>query len=433
MIGDARSFDVTSAPAAALGRAAVHFRRTTSRLWAATQVRLKLASTATRSDILGAAVIPTVRYRDAPKAVEWLTRAFGMQVHRVITDADGAARYAELTVGAGMLMVAPIEDTAFGKLMVQPDEIGGVETQVCYLCVDNAHAHAARAKAAGAVVIIDPDDEVNKGRGYSCRDPEGHVWNFGVYDPWHTPRPPVAAAGWRLHWSLERGRVQRALAAVALLVMAGTLGLQLLPRSDVTAGAAVTAAHALTPAAEAAARPGPEANSERGPDIKSVPQTAASGAPVTVVPVLAKVDAPSIEKAPAGDDDVPPVDWAPLDAAKKAAADARAQLATAHGALAKAQREASDIRAELAELQNAKLAAERAATEARTKLAMLQKSAERARADAAHERARRLALVRAALKRRSVKTGRRRMATWCYSPTGGPTRSAGRLVGFCKS
>ena len=22
------------------------------------------------------------------------------------------------------------------------------------------------------------------GRGYSCRDPEGHIWNFGTYDPW---------------------------------------------------------------------------------------------------------------------------------------------------------------------------------------------------------------------------------------------------------
>ncbi|MCO5185240.1 MAG: glyoxalase, partial [Anaerolineae bacterium] len=22
------------------------------------------------------------------------------------------------------------------------------------------------------------------GRGYSCLDREGHVWNFGSYDPW---------------------------------------------------------------------------------------------------------------------------------------------------------------------------------------------------------------------------------------------------------
>ncbi|HZF33304.1 MAG TPA: glyoxalase, partial [Candidatus Angelobacter sp.] len=27
-------------------------------------------------------------------------------------------------------------------------------------------------------------DEDYGGRGYSCRDPEGHLWNFGTYDPW---------------------------------------------------------------------------------------------------------------------------------------------------------------------------------------------------------------------------------------------------------
>jgi uncharacterized glyoxalase superfamily protein PhnB len=27
-------------------------------------------------------------------------------------------------------------------------------------------------------------DEDYGGRDYSCRDPEGHVWNFGSYDPW---------------------------------------------------------------------------------------------------------------------------------------------------------------------------------------------------------------------------------------------------------
>ena len=27
-------------------------------------------------------------------------------------------------------------------------------------------------------------DEDYGGRGYSCRDSEGHVWNFGTYDPY---------------------------------------------------------------------------------------------------------------------------------------------------------------------------------------------------------------------------------------------------------
>jgi len=28
------------------------------------------------------------------------------------------------------------------------------------------------------------------GRGFTCRDPEGHLWTLGTYDPW-VPQQPV--------------------------------------------------------------------------------------------------------------------------------------------------------------------------------------------------------------------------------------------------
>jgi uncharacterized glyoxalase superfamily protein PhnB len=427
MIGDVSTLNLTSASAVALSRVALRLKRTTRRLWTRAQVQLNLAATAPRSSLVGASVIPTVRYRDVPKAVVWLCRAFGMKVHRIVTDADGAARYAELTVGAGMLMVAPIEDTAFGRMMVQPDEIGGVETQVCYLCVADARAHAARAKAAGAVVIIDPDDEANKGRGYSCRDPEGHVWNFGVYDPWGKPpsaaparrRAPLWAPLWTPHWT--QGRVQKVMMALVLLAVAGTMLPELWPRPGASAGTTVTAAQALTP-------------EKRAGKVDAQP-----GAPVAVVPVSLKADAPVGDeagkvgdvlgdKAPTSTDDEASAGRAALEAAEKAAAEARAQLATTRGALAKAEREASSARTELEELQRAKLAAERAAAEVRAKLAALQKTAERARAEAAEERAKRL---RATLKlRKSVYRVRPQPRTWCLELGGGSGK--GRLSGFCR-
>ena len=132
----------------------------------------------------GASVIPTVRYRDVGAAVEWLHEAFGLEPHRLVKDSQGSVLYGELTFGSGMVMVAPIQDSPLGKLMVQPDEIGGVETQISYLFVEDARAHHARAKAAGAEIVLDIEVETNGGRGYSCRDLEGHVWNFGTYDPW---------------------------------------------------------------------------------------------------------------------------------------------------------------------------------------------------------------------------------------------------------
>jgi hypothetical protein len=46
-------------------------------------------------------------------------------------------------------------DFALDKYMKQPDEIGGAETQSCYLVVSDADAHYARAKASGAEIILD--------------------------------------------------------------------------------------------------------------------------------------------------------------------------------------------------------------------------------------------------------------------------------------
>ena len=62
-------------------------------------------------------------------------------------------------------------------------------TQSPYVIVADADAHYARAKAAGAEIVMDIKDEDYGGRGYSCRDPEGHVWNFGTYDPWAPAKP----------------------------------------------------------------------------------------------------------------------------------------------------------------------------------------------------------------------------------------------------
>jgi uncharacterized glyoxalase superfamily protein PhnB len=68
-----------------------------------------------------------------------------------------------------------------GTLQTVPD---GAVTQSAYVIVTDADAHHARATAAGAVVVMPLKTEDYGGRGYSCRDPEGHLWNFGTYDPW---------------------------------------------------------------------------------------------------------------------------------------------------------------------------------------------------------------------------------------------------------
>lgn len=129
-------------------------------------------------------MISGMRYRDAPKAIEWLCDVFGFEKHLVVPNDDGTIAHAQLTFGNGMIMLGSVSDNEFGKNIKQPDEIGGAETQTVYVIVNDADAIYKRAKEAGAEIVMDIKDENYGGRGFSCKDPDGHLWNFGTYDPW---------------------------------------------------------------------------------------------------------------------------------------------------------------------------------------------------------------------------------------------------------
>ena len=132
-----------------------------------------------------ATIIPGMRYRNALAAIDWLCNAFGFEKHAVYADDKGTVHHAQLTYGNGMVMLGSVDHgSEWGKRIVQPDEIGMRETQAPCVIVSDADAHYARAKAAGAQIVDEPASPDYGGRGYSCRDLEGHLWYFGSYDPW---------------------------------------------------------------------------------------------------------------------------------------------------------------------------------------------------------------------------------------------------------
>jgi uncharacterized glyoxalase superfamily protein PhnB len=128
-------------------------------------------------------LLPLMRYRDLMAAIKWLEEAFGFEKQVAVSDADGNVIYAQMTYGTGMIMLGAVRDTDLDKLMRQPDEVGGVETQSCYVVVEAADAHYARAKNLGAEIVLEIKSDGFGRRGYSCRDPQGHIWNFGTYNP----------------------------------------------------------------------------------------------------------------------------------------------------------------------------------------------------------------------------------------------------------
>ncbi|MCX5659654.1 MAG: VOC family protein [Planctomycetota bacterium] len=129
-------------------------------------------------------VIPCLRYCDAKAAVGWLCGVLGLEEQLVVPGPGGTIAHAQLRLGGGMVMLGSAVESAYGRLLKQPDEVGGFATMSTYVAVPDADAVYARAKKAGWRILLDIKDEDYGGRGFTCADPEGHIWSVGTYDPW---------------------------------------------------------------------------------------------------------------------------------------------------------------------------------------------------------------------------------------------------------
>lgn len=121
----------------------------------------------------------SLRYRDARKALQWLSDAFGLERGNVYPEEGSRVDHAEMFFGTGGIM--------FGSLG-NPHDYGieasdAHETHGIYAAVDDIDAHYARARAAGAEIVRDLQETDYGSREYTARDFEGHLWSFGTYLP----------------------------------------------------------------------------------------------------------------------------------------------------------------------------------------------------------------------------------------------------------
>jgi uncharacterized glyoxalase superfamily protein PhnB len=119
-------------------------------------------------------IYPVLRYRDAPAAIDWLEQAFGFERHEVHTSEDGSIVHAELFYG---------DDDVLGLSSENAESPFGPHAGKgwVYVVVDDPDSHHARAKAAGAEIVMELADQDYGSRDYSARDPEGNLWSFGTY------------------------------------------------------------------------------------------------------------------------------------------------------------------------------------------------------------------------------------------------------------
>jgi uncharacterized glyoxalase superfamily protein PhnB len=124
-------------------------------------------------------IYPCLSYRDPHAALDCLARAFGFTRRLVVDGPGGTVVHAEMSLGSSVVMLGSAKPE---KGWVSPLDLPAVNQTVC-LYVADPDAHCARATAAGAQIVFPLEDTSYGSRGYTARDPEGHVWTFSTYRP----------------------------------------------------------------------------------------------------------------------------------------------------------------------------------------------------------------------------------------------------------
>ncbi len=118
-------------------------------------------------------------YRDPKAAFRWLEQAFGFEPVFVLLDAEGNLGHSEMRFGQSVVMVGGEWSAAHRS----PLSLDGRNTQSVHVQLDEGtdiDAHCAAARDAGAEIIQPPDTQFYGDRTYRAKDPEGHIWTFGV-------------------------------------------------------------------------------------------------------------------------------------------------------------------------------------------------------------------------------------------------------------
>ena len=127
-------------------------------------------------------VMPTLRYRNADRAIHFLVSALGFRVHARHEGPNGTVVHSELVRGDGIIMLSTTPDKGESEGRVQLD-LGFASMYVVLNSdadVDSVHAAAL---GEGATEVLAPSMMPYGGRGSTFRDPEGHYWSVGGYHP----------------------------------------------------------------------------------------------------------------------------------------------------------------------------------------------------------------------------------------------------------
>lgn len=154
----------------------------------------------------GPTFVPAIFYKDPVAALKWLERVFGFEISSLVIDADGRLAHSEMSFGGGVLNIGgEWEGAIVGPArMRSPATVEGVNTQFLRIHLeDGLDAHYEHARAAGAQITAEPEDQFYGSRTYRVVDPEGHIWNFSQEIRVVTGEEMEKATGLKFRTSLE--------------------------------------------------------------------------------------------------------------------------------------------------------------------------------------------------------------------------------------
>jgi PhnB protein len=120
---------------------------------------------------------PYLIVRDAARAIDFYTRAFGATALMRLPDPSGKMRHAEIKIGNSPIMLA---DEFPDMGCRSPQSLGGAAVSLM-LYVEDVDTQFSQAIAAGAKVLNPVADQFYGDRSGTLEDPFGHVWTLATH------------------------------------------------------------------------------------------------------------------------------------------------------------------------------------------------------------------------------------------------------------
>ena len=131
-------------------------------------------------------VVPMFSYEDVGRAADWIAKAFGFEETGRWSDEGGRVTHVNMELDGGLIMLGyPSSDYQSPRHHAEICDQARAWSQTPYVIdgvhvsVDDIDAHYEQAKAAGATILSELENNAGIGqRQYRAEDLEGHRWMF---------------------------------------------------------------------------------------------------------------------------------------------------------------------------------------------------------------------------------------------------------------